>query len=304
MPTVDTTPETLRPYKFHGLELDDPKGGEALAECPFCSKPGKFSVNVESGQYRCWSCAEGTDKGGGNAVVFIRKLHELSLAATTAADYEELQHHRKLSYPETLIDWAVCRSITTGNWLVPGYGIDGKLNQLYQYIQYPDRMKLLPTPTLHHQLHGMNLWDADKPGAIICEGPWDGMKLYEVMRRAKDVDGVFHMTASVKASIYSQYNIISVPGCKTFFKHWLPLFAGREVRICYDNDHPGKNEKTGTRITPAGYDGVRYVTELLNTCEPLPTSISYLQWSGSYELDHAAALPGGFDLRDAFAGGL
>src|SRR4051812_33530074 len=97
MPKVVDKPDTLRPYLFHGLDLMWRDGGEqATADCPFCGRSGKFSVNIQSGEWRCFVCNEGEDKGkpirGGNAIVFLRKLQEYS--ANPDAPYTELASNR------------------------------------------------------------------------------------------------------------------------------------------------------------------------------------------------------------------
>ena len=301
MPQVDTTPDFLKPYHFHGVELADPKNGEAIGDCPFCGREGKFSVNAQEkpGQWKCWGCNE-----NGNATVFCRLLHDMAVKATTEEEYEALRIQRYFLYTDTFRVWQVCRSPLTGNWLIPGYSVEGALNQLYQYIKFPDRWKLLPTNTLNHQLHGVNLYDPAKPNVMVSEGPWDGMKAYEVMRRAKDVEGKLMTTGNEKASLYSQFNILPIPGCKTFFKWWSPLFAGKNVYFPYDNDHPGVNPKTGARVAPAGLEGVKYAANILNAAEKPPAAMYYLQWSGSYEVDHCPSLPAGFDFRDALGKGL
>src|SRR5690349_18463068 len=102
MPQVDTRPESLRPYLYHGINLSWKDGGaEAVGDCPFCGREGKFSVKIEDGRWRCLVCAEGTDKGGGNAYTFIRILWEESDKATKSG-YDELAIDRRLLSEESL----------------------------------------------------------------------------------------------------------------------------------------------------------------------------------------------------------
>jgi hypothetical protein len=294
-------PEALRPYTFHGVDLAyKPGEKEALGDCPFCSREGKFSVDVETGVYRCFVCMTGTDNGGGNATVFIRKLFEVSDAATTPADYAYLANHRRLMKPDTVMQWACCRSITTGDFLVPGYSIDGKLQNLYRYIEGAERSTLYPTPTLNHHLHGVNLFDKHRDIIYLCEGPWDAMALWEVLEQTKsDDEGNLSPTANVGASLLSLANVLAVPGCSTFLKSWLPLFQGKTVCIMYDSDYPRKNAQTGKPLQPAGHYGMMRVVQMLKESPTPPASIHGLVWGKD---GYDPVLPDGTDLRDILSG--
>src|SRR5437879_1902350 len=134
--TVET-PKNLRPFLFHGLDLAT-KGSHAVGDCPFCGKEGKFSVEVETGKWRCFICNIGAENGkviqGGNVFTFLRLLWDRSDAATNGAT-TELAKNRGLLDPSTLTRWGVCQSIIDRAWLVPGYAPDGKLCQLCRYAK-------------------------------------------------------------------------------------------------------------------------------------------------------------------------
>jgi hypothetical protein len=38
--------------------------------------------------------------------------------------------------PNTLWEWGCCQSVITGDWLVPGYSVEGEVSQLYAYQTY------------------------------------------------------------------------------------------------------------------------------------------------------------------------
>lgn len=302
MPKVngDDTPAKLKPYKFHGLDLSYSNGDkEALATCPFCDHDGKFSITIESGEWRCLSCNEGTDKGrvtkGGNVYVFLRKLWEYGENATH--DYQELASNRGVLFPETLVAWGVCRSIVTREWLVPGYNVEGSLCQLYRYVMVDGRMRLLATPTIGHQLHGMNLFDKKKDSVYVCEGPWDAIVLWEVLKHTKrGDDGELAKTANQAISLLSEANVLAVPGCSTFNeKAWPALFSGKHVYLMYDNDHEKTNPKTGNKTAPAAYEAMRRVAGILGATKKPPAQISYLHWG---DLGFNPGLPTGYDVRD------
>src|ERR1700734_1179272 len=101
---TDSVTDRLRPFAFHKVELAA-RGGEAVGECPFCQRPGKLFVAVETGQWRCVVCGQ-----SGNALTFLRTLWDRSDAATPAKVLEPLADDRRLLDPMTLTAWGVCRS--------------------------------------------------------------------------------------------------------------------------------------------------------------------------------------------------
>lgn len=292
MPKVSEVPEKIQPYVGLGLDLTD-QGREWNCECPFCGRDKKFNVNATTGMFRCLICSEGTEKGGGNAYTFIRALWDLCAKATPIQDYKELAASRRFLDYNTLISWGVVKSTITGKWLVPGYGADGKLNQLYRYMRVEGRMALLVTPTLGHQLHGMNLYKPKRKKLYFNEGPWDGMAMWEVMRKAKFTSsGELLETSSEESSLLGDANILAAPGCNVFFPSWIPLFKDKDVYLIYDSDHPRIHPKTNQEIAPAGYQGQRRVIELIGG---VANSIHQIQWGpNGYDPDR----PSGFDTRD------
>ncbi len=303
-------PDAIQPYIFHGIDLNWQDGDkEALAGCPFCIDGGKFSADLRTGKWRCWKCDE-----TGNAYTFLRKFWTACDKQTT--DYREFLLDRKLQHPDTLMAWGVVRSITTGNWLVPGYDAKGELQQLYQRKQILSRgtwrWVTIPTPRVGHakankeghRLHGVNLYDKDKSIVYLCEGPWDGMALWELLRQAKhsstadtSLESSLVPTANVDRSLLGDANVLAVPGCNVFLQSWLPLFAGKTVNLMYDNDHPRKHPKTDKIIPPAGLRSMQRVARTLsNTKKHKPAEINYLRWGEKhgYNLD----LPSGHDVRD------
>lgn len=294
MPKIQ--PEKLRPYLFHGIDLSWKDGDkEAVGECPFCGKQ-KFSVRVETGLWQCFTCGGDQEKGGGNILSFVQQLWKVSDEATTK--YSALATDRKLLQADTLIHWGIARSITTDNWLVPGYSAIGKLAQLYQYVRFQERSKLLPTPTLGHQLHGVNLYDSKKTTVYLCEGPWDAMAIWEVLGQAKETPQGLALTANRDKSYLADASVLAVPGCMVFFDSWLPLFAEKFCVLMYDNDHPRKHPKTGKEVAPAGLVGMRRVAAILSKAKKPPTKIAYHRWGDG---GFTPSLPHGYDIRDCLS---
>lgn len=298
MPKIqEKPPKSLRPFIFHGVDLDWQIGEtEAKAdECPWCGHD-EFSVNRDTTLWQCFSCGE-----KGNSSVFLQHLWNVSDAETT--DYSVLSETRGLRYPETLMHWGVVFSTLTQRWLVPGYDASGKLRQLYKWVEVRNRSLLIPTPTLGHQLHGVNLYDKEKSIVYLCEGPWDGMVLWEWLRGKKLVNGpegqtTLASTANQEASLIGDASVLAVPGCQVFDDSWLSLFAGKVVNLMYDNDHPKKHPKTGKMIAPAGPGAMQRIGRLMMESEKPPLNVNYLRWG---ENGFDSELPDGFDVRDALS---
>src|SRR6185369_14408512 len=309
MPVVTNTPKNLKPYLFHGVRLEYREGeAQAVADCPFCGKSGKFSVNIGTGLWRCFVCGEGSEKGGGNIYTFLRLLWNKSDELTNG-NIDGLAAERKLADPMTLAHWGVCQSILNGDWILPGFSPDGKLNQLYRYVKDVSTGKklLLATPELSHQVFGAHQFDYSKPTVYLCEGPWDAMALWETLRSAKPADSAngqhnppLERTGSEASSLYSRANVIAAPGCNVFNDNFVPLFSGRKVVLLYDSDHPRPHPKTGEPIEPVGWAGMRRVAGILGRAAEPPLEVHYLAWGeGGYDKDK----PSGYDVRDLLSEG-
>lgn len=291
------TAEKLKTFLDHGVELDYKDGSkEAPGNCPFCDKEGKFSVKVETGEWKCWSCRAGSDKGGGNVYTFLRLMYDLY--QSPGKEMAALAASRKLLRPQTLDAWGVRKSTTTGDWIVPAFSPNnGKLHNLYRYVKGAGgKYRLWATSGATHGLFGWQFYDAKKPDVYLCEGPWDAMALLEVMRLSKRTqDGNLEETGAESISLYGRSNVLATPGSNVFADAWSNSFAGKRVYLLYDNDHPRMNPKTNKEITPAGLDGMKRVAAMLAKAEEPPLEIHYLQW-GENGCD--LSLASGYDVRD------
>lgn len=298
IPTESSTPDRLRPYAHHGVELT-PRGSHAVGTCPFCMKDGKFSVDCDTGLWRCFVCGGGTESGGGNPLTFLRLLWERS-DATTNGQGKAIAEDRGLLDPATVTAWGVCVSIIDRSWLVPGYDTTGKLTQVYRRARVLDKgqwvWRLLPTPGVWpdgkvHAIHMPSLtFDPAKPRLDVCEGPWDGMAFWEIARQTKrNSDGAFALTGSESSSIIADSNVVAVPGCNVFPDHWLPMFKSKDVTIWFDSDHP---RVVAGKTYRAGFDGVYRVAKKLSG---IASNVRWLRWGKEgYDLDK----PSGYDVRD------
>ncbi|KKN70627.1 hypothetical protein LCGC14_0429000 [marine sediment metagenome] len=295
MPKVkDLPPKNLRPFIFHGLNLDWQEDSEEAAadECPWCGHD-HFSINVATTKWYCFRC-----EAKGNTSAFLLKLWEYSNELTTK--YSELQQDRNLLYPNTLMHWGVVFSALTRCWMVPGYNVDGKLRQLYRLVVGSDRSILLPTPTLGHHLHGVNLYSEGKSIVYLCEGPWDAMVLWEILSHTKETERGLQETANPEASMLRDANVLAVPGCTVFNEAWLPLFTDKVVNLMYDNDHPKRHPTTKKRIPATGLKSMQRLSDMLLGAKHPPKEVNCLCWGATdgYDLE----LPSGYDVRDRLSG--
>lgn len=218
MPVTKSKPEekdVLAPFRFHGLEFTE-KGGQGISDCPFCGKPDHFFCNLKTGQWDCKVCG-----AKGNTYTFLNKL--VTLHKATSADRKKLAKARRL--PSTAIN---------GELL----GYDKDADRFYLPVFSPEKRDTLVglrvwdnlsgpvygTSGLPlHLLNGNALLDG-KPNVFICEGDWDYRALHWLL----------------KECVQDDCSVVGVPGAQTFKKEWVPLFKGRKVYLCYDNDNAGE----------------------------------------------------------------
>ncbi len=303
-PTKDGAPRMLKPFQFHGLDCVDNGQGQGQGTCPFCGREGKFFVNLSSGLWDCKTCG-----ASGNPVTFLRSMWEHSDRETNRADYAELAADRGLANPDTLIHWGVCKSHITGEWLIPGYNPEGKLAQLYRFAfdQETGKHKPYATPqeldknaTIRHQLHMPAKADLSKGQVYVCEGPWDGMALWESLRASKKVgengDGKFVFTSVDGTSVGNEALVVAVPGASVFPDTWARLFTSKTVNLMFDSDHPRPHPTTGKTIESVGLAGTKRACKVLTGgAEGPPTAIRWLKWGAD---GYDPALPSGTDVRD------
>src|SRR5262245_11226137 len=116
----------LKPFRFHGLDMTWIEGrNEARADCPWGGCEGKFSINVETGQWRCFVCNQGKDSGkaarGGNVQTFLQMLWEKSYREADDRYYHALAGNRRLMDPATLYEWGVRLNPLNNKWIIPGF---------------------------------------------------------------------------------------------------------------------------------------------------------------------------------------
>lgn len=300
-PQPEELPVGVRTFRFHGLPLEWEKGGtDAVGDCPFCHREGKFGVNLKTGQWQCFPCGE-----SGNPLTFLRKLWEMSDKQTKSTALDLLAKDRGFLFPETLIPWELVQSAITGKWLVPEYGADGKLCCLSKWVMGPKgKVVLYASPKvcgINHGMFGMQIYKKDAKDLWILEGWSDPISLYEVLRITKqDDEGKVSITGAEGSSLYHDASVIGIPGVNTFKEQWLLLAAGKRVFLCFDNDYPKQDPETKREKGLQGYLGMKKLAGMLLNSSTPPEEINYLCWG---EKGYDPAFKDGYDVRDFFSQG-
>jgi len=275
----------IKPYEWFGVDLRHRDGQpQAIGDCPLCGKDGKFFVKASSPDDNRWDCK--SCAASGNAYVFARSLWSIAQAGTTDEDLETLAQDRGLNNIRTLVEWGIVRSHLTGEWLIPAYSVDGKMNNLYRYIRQTDgRMRIMSPPGFKHHLHGIPLWKKDRKVVYLCEGIWDGCALWETIK------------SQPEDSIHHGANVLATPSSNVFDPAWLEMLAGHDLSFMYDNDHPRViNNKI---VVGSGLQGTERAVGVICKSGQMPSSMSYLRWG---EGGHDPRLPSGYDVRDSLTG--
>ena len=299
MPRIkEDLPKPIAPYISVGIDLQKSGSDEWVAECPFCGRE-KFSVNQDSGQWRCLACNHGSDNGkvnrGGNVITLMKLLLEESQRATT--EFKELLTSRRIVLPDTPSAWGVCRSLVTGDWVVPAHTSDGRLCNLYRYAAGKGGKRLLyATKDQPSGLFGRELYDPKCETVYLAEGPWDAMALWEILGFTKRNGNKLTFTGNKEASLLTNACVLAVPGAGTFDPSWASLFSGKRLVLLYDNDHERQSEKNVV-IPSAGYEGMRRVAEMLASVSEPPKTIEFLRW-GEPGKSFNPDIPHQYDIRD------
>lgn len=244
---------------------------ELVGMCPFlpcpahlAQKSDKFTMNKQSGKWRCFVCGQ-----TGNTYSLAKAVHLQWLEQTSDLHYAELHALRKRAID--ICDFKtmqVALNQHTKEWMIPAFGIDGNLINLFFWkTQYDERTgvpsrQLMASPSMNQVAYGLNmLRNGANRKLFIVEGHWDYMALYGLLRRLNKLQ---------------EYDILATSG-NTIPKRFLSYLASRDIIFLLDND-------------PAGVAGVESMTKTMANIGVMPLSIRKMKWP--------AFLPQGFDLSD------
>jgi hypothetical protein len=281
-PKNDDIPDALRPYTFHGVELDIPRHGEeAIGECPFCGST-KFNVNMDTSMFKCWS---GSCDESGNATTFLRKFWKFCYDQTTHRDYDKLGEESGFSGTAANV-FGCAMSTLKDQWIIPGYNADGAMVTLLRYGRIKDgdvwknRLMLCPTMSSSSLMNVQN-YDPKLEDVYLFEGWRDAIAWTDYMA-VKGITG----------------NVLATTGTSHFKPGLCSLFSGKRVNVMFDNDIPVVNEKTGKKKKSAGVEGIKRVASILSSSKDgPPDEINYIAWGGD-ERGYTDKMKDGTDVRD------
>lgn len=196
---------------FVGLQ-----GENALADCPFCGRKKKLSVNVNTGVGRCWGCnylPSILGDEGFNLKTFAYAIWQVAPQSGNAID--QISKQKRLR-KESLVSWgARCWGDL---FIVPSFDLPSKsFSQLHWCNPQRD--------TVLRGLCGLSVGvfmpieeNGEQDEVYLCEGLWDGVCVYERGKFA-----------------------IAVPGACVFKNKWADYFRQKTVYLVYDNDVAGAN---------------------------------------------------------------
>jgi len=284
-------PEKLKPFVAHGLELQPGTGGQYVGDCPLCDKTAHLYVNSSTGQWDCKSCGESSNIPG-----FLAMILEISLETTEEKDHQKLAKDRGVE-PASLHAWKIAKNPFTGVWIIPAWNIKGKLSNLYRY----EEGRAISTPGCKlHPFRAPGSPNKSQDSIWVVEGPWDGIKLWEVLSKYKARGGELKPGAKLvrvadpSVSLLASTAVLAAPGANTFSVDWLAYLKDKDCFLGFDNDYP-KKTPSGKTVKP-GWDGMVRIGKLISSNgAPRPKSLHRIKWG---EAGYSKKLPKGYDIRD------
>jgi Toprim-like len=209
----------LRVFTQHGFRIKgESSGSQVFGNCVFCGHRQNFYLNPEKKMWDCKSCGK-----HGGFKTFLQAC--ANSFATNFTKYKEsakaLSENRGISI-ETLIEKNIGYNPYNKSYTIPIP--TSNMEEIWDLKVYSNK-KLSISAGCFTGLYGWeNLLNAKSTEVWLCEGEWDGIALYEIMKREEKSDVV-----------------CAVPGAGTFRGDWVSLFKGKNVKVMYDNDDAGKN---------------------------------------------------------------
>ena len=239
----------LKGFAQHGVEFTEETDDQAAGTCPWCHKKLKFWVNKDNRLWDCKVCGL-----QGNWEQFLECAHIEGRKQFKAVVGRPLSKERGISQQ---------------TFRAFGFGWNG-----IEYT-YPvrDMKRIIDLKRYKLGKRGMSTKGGKISGLIspekrieskriwICEGEWDALALYEILKQKK-----------IKEDVYA------VCGASNFPKDMLPLFQNKEVVLCFDNDTAGQRGLAKAWDLLVGVSGKQ----------------SRLHWPNSLGLKE------GYDIRDLY----
>jgi hypothetical protein len=257
--TAKTPEQVLSIFAFHGVNVD-PKNpvrsnGHAVADCPFCEKPGHFYIRVEGesekGSPGSWDCKRCGKKG--NVYTFLHSLYAQCCATTKPDQLVALRDHRNTrthsvgaGVPASAYEELAWNPLT-GRWLIPITNTEGAISNLLSYDPAAAKPFACPTPNLN-----LHPWNSRALGPnqqercdeiLVCEGVWDALSLQWLLSRVP-------VSRDAK-----EYAVVGLCGAQNTPDSFLQALAGKPVTFFFDHDEAGD---TGLR---KALDGLRKLNQ-------------------------------------------
>lgn len=267
---------------WYGIRTElNNSGTEFLGDCPFwcCledDKHGKFSMNIQTGQWRCFYGG-----GQGNTFDLIRNLHSQYFDRTTDDQYVKLKALRRGSVDiKVLKEMQVAWNPATNEWLLPSWGTDGAVKgiiNLYVYRKSFDvdsgkqSMQVLSGPTFKHVPYGIHRLRSGIQRPIwVLEGHFDYLAANSLLR-------------STEPRQSENVDTLGAPGAGTFPRQFLNVFSGRDVVLMFDHDK-------------AGQEGMESITKAMAANGVFPSSLRHITWPTD------SSIGPGYDVTDVVVG--
>jgi len=211
-------PPRLRGFAQHGVIFTGTSGEtQAVGICPFCGKANKFLVNVESMLWDCKRCGR-----SGNFDMFLSLISRKYAASLIEGPITVLSEDRGLR-PQTFRAWGV-------GWSGSFYSIPARGNEkgittdIHRYIIPSAGLKKKRTLSTSGSHLSFFVPERLRSTRVIwvAEGEWDGMAIWECLRRMKRHD-----------------DVCASPGAGNFPNKLIEGFYGRDIIVIPDNDEAG-----------------------------------------------------------------
>jgi len=231
----------LKPWKELGFIFNDPADKENyVTMCPFSGKADKLVVNKYTGLWNSLNTSN-----GGNLEQFLHKFFELCLRDTTEKDLHPLATNRQT--PTTAFKGHVAINMINNKFMFMMVDPEGKATTLSQCTPGKKLKRLSICKT---SMYGTQEVKASKGTIYIVEGEWDWVILKWLL------------IANGDPSL-----VVCVPGAHMFKEDYAPLFNGKDVKICFDNDE-------------AGFEGCEKHAKILR---PVVRDLQFLVWPSDTE---------------------
>ena len=250
-------------YLFHLIDLKG-SGEQKRGVCPFCKHPEDFSVNVETGQFKCFYSGCAVE---GDVFDFLMKLKNLTFpeAKKKLEKYEiyplrdDPSPHKKESKKEkpSLPDYQIrgyCKALTGEGlkFLRDVRGLSGEVIDKYRLGYYKTKKRFAIPVIQGDRCVNIRLYSPDKEPKILPISSGRSIQLYpEEQLQNKEVwlcEGEFDSLCGISHGL----NCITVTGgAGSWRDEFTSFFEGKKINIVYDCD-------------PGGRKGAERVADLLS----------------------------------------